>query len=117
MPSQEDGRSTYSFTTIRYLVDPKRGVDLPVGIVLWNQEGDGLRFRLPKENEQIDGVPLDTIRHHLEAAQAQILGWLQRRELPYDREALKPLSEAWWDHVRRLMQFSIRVGPVQPVDC
>jgi hypothetical protein len=117
MSQVEDTRSAYSFATVRYLVDPKRGIDLPVGIVLWNQADHWLRFRGPKENERINGVPGATVRSHLESAQAQIEGWLRRGELPYATERLAPLSDAWWDHVRRLMQFSVRIGPVQPVDC
>jgi hypothetical protein len=109
--------SYYSCTTLRYVVDAKRDVTLPVGVVIWNQQEKWLRFRLPKEGERIDGVAIATAAPYLDVARSQIEGWLHHGKLPYAREALRPLSDAWWDQVRRLLQWRIRVGPVQPIDC
>jgi hypothetical protein len=112
-----DSNSTCSYATIRYLTDAERNITVPVGVALWNKKSHWFRVRLPQENERIKDVSAASAIPHLEAARAKIEGWLRRGELPYATEPLAPLSDQWWDHVQRLMQFSVRIEPPHPVDC
>jgi hypothetical protein len=82
-------QAAYRCATIGYLTDPSSETTVPVGVVLWNAGTGWWRIRVPQQ----DGA------------------------LPYSREPLAPWSEAWWEQVRRLMQFTIRMGPAQIVDC
>ena len=107
----------YSYTTIRYLIDADRNIDVPVGIVLCNADKKQLLFRLPTEDERITNVPNATANVSLEATKAKIENWLETGRLPYAQENLIPLSEAWWTQVRKLLQFRVRIGIVLPINC
>src|SRR5207249_2482890 len=48
---------------------------------------------------------------------AQIEGWLRSGELPYSTGPVEPFSDDWWERIRDLMQFSVRLGPARPIDC
>jgi hypothetical protein len=117
MPYEGGSRSTYSCATMRYLVDARREVTVPAGIVLWNWGGGQIWFRLPREDERIPDVPIATARPFLEGAKAQIEGWLRRRELPYSGAPVEAFSDQWWEQIRGLMQFSVRLSRAQPIDC
>ncbi|MBI3910935.1 MAG: DUF3037 domain-containing protein [Armatimonadetes bacterium] len=114
---QADTFSTYSCATLRCLVDPTRGITVPVGVVLWSRADRHPRFRLPSEGERIEDVPIQTVMPYLRAAQTQIEAWLRRGQLPYQTEPLESLSDRWWEHVRGLMQFTVQIDPPRPVDC
>jgi hypothetical protein len=97
---------------LRYLVDPAREVTVPAGVLLYDEEQGRIWFRLPREGERIAGVDMAAARSFLSATQATIEGWQRSGNLPYANEPLVPLSNAWWDHVRGLLQWSVRLGPV-----
>src|SRR5688572_22901347 len=67
-----DSHSAYSCTTIRYVLDARRDVTVPVGVVLWSADAEYLQFRLPKPGERIEGFHSATANPYLQAAQAQI---------------------------------------------
>jgi hypothetical protein len=115
VPSKADKESIYSYAVLHYLVDRQREVTIPFGIVLWNADHPQLWFRLPQENERIDGEPNVRVRAYGEIARAKVEGWHQRGELPYQTEPLAPLSDAWWAAVGRLLQWRVRLGPVRVV--
>jgi hypothetical protein len=109
--------STYSCATLRYLVDPGREITIPAGVILWSQPENRLWFRLPREGEALDGVPAAQARAYLEIIREKIEGWRRLGELPYQTAPLLPLSAAWWEEVRRLLQWRVRLGPIQPLVC
>jgi len=115
--SKVDTYSADSCTALRYLVDPERDVTVPVGVILSNQEEGRVWFRLPHAGEEIAGVSLAAALPYLEMARAQIEAWLRAGTLPYTSEPLPPLSGAWWEQVRRLMQWRVRLDLTRPVDC
>lgn len=41
MPSEADGRPTYSWTTFRYLVNSQREIIVPMGVILWSEPEHG----------------------------------------------------------------------------
>jgi hypothetical protein len=102
---------------LRYLMDPEREITVPIGIALSDEATGSLWFRLPREGEAVAGVCLATALPYLEMARDQIEGWLRSGTLPYALEPLPPLSVAWWNQVRRLMQWRVRLDPPRPIDC
>jgi hypothetical protein len=102
---------------LRYLADAEREITVPVGVVLSNQEEGRLWFRLPREEERIEGVSLSTAGPHLHMARVQIEAWLHDGKLPYATAPFAPLSAAWWEQVRRLMPWQVRLDPPRLVDC
>jgi WD40 repeat protein len=44
---------------------------------------------------------------------AKLEGWLPLGELPYETETHPPLSAGWWEQVRRLLQWRVRLGSTQ----
>jgi hypothetical protein len=104
MSSEADGGSTYNWTTLRYLVDAQREITVPLGVILWSEEvptADGY-----------DGVPDAQARTYLELTRDKLEGWRQLGELPYQTEPHPPLSEGWWEQVRRLLQWRVRLGSI-----
>jgi hypothetical protein len=114
---KEASYSADSCTILQYLVDAERDLTVPVAVVLSSQEHGRIWFRLPQEGELIDAVPHSTARVYLELARSQIEVWLQEGRLPYATEPLAPLSAEWWEHVRRLMPWRVRVGLTRTIDC
>lgn len=108
---------SFNYAVIRYLSDADRGITVPVGIVLCNTDQNSLRFRFPKPEERIPEIPLVTAQPFLQLAQAKIEAWHRSGELPYTTGPLAPLSEAWWEQVRKLMAFRVQIGAVQTLDC
>jgi hypothetical protein len=118
MSSKADGGSTYNWTTLRYLVDARREITVPMGVILWSEEQQRLWFRLPQEGEPIptvcgcNSVPDAQARTYLELTRAELEGWHQLGELPYQTEPHPPLSEGWWEQVRRHLQWRVRLGSI-----
>ena len=108
---------SFSYAVLRYLSNAERGITVPVGIVLCNTDRNSLRFRLPKPEERIPEVTLAEAQPFLQLAQAKIEDWHTSGELPYASDTLVPLSEAWWEHVRKLMAFRVQISAVQTIDC
>lgn len=52
LSSEAGGPSTHHWTTLRYLVDPRREITVPTGVVLWNEE-QRLSLRPPQEGERL----------------------------------------------------------------
>ncbi len=117
MELMESLYSTYSCATLRYLTDAERGVTVPVGVILWNNDGSWHQIRLPEPEEHIPGVSLVKACSYLELAKAQVEGWIEQGELPYSQTPLQPLSQAWWQHVEKLLRFTVRIDGIRIIDC
>jgi hypothetical protein len=117
MSSGADDGSIYSCATLRYLVDPQREITIPVGVILWSEQQNRLWFRLPLEGESVDGAPGAQVRGYLGIAREKIEGWHRLGELPYQTEQRPPLSAGWWEEVRRLLQWRVRLGSVWSLVC
>jgi hypothetical protein len=74
-------------------------------------------IRLPEKDERFKGAQIGEAIPYLELVRSQILDWLQRGEVPYQQGPLTPLSDAWWDQVRRLLQFRVRIDEPKPIEC
>ena len=113
---QEKADYSYRSAVMRYLVDRRRGVEVPVGLVLWNEKANALKFRLPEQGETVDGADSPAASSYMLAAVAKIREWAGTGSIPYATGPLEPLSDAWWEQVRRLMRFNVRIGPSHHVD-
>lgn len=111
MSPKADACSGYSGAVLRYLVDSAREVTVPAGVLLYDEDQGRLWFRLQREGERIACVEM-AARSFLAATKATIEGWQRSGNPPYAKARLVPLSNAWWDHVRGLLQWSVRLGPV-----
>ncbi len=108
---------SFSYAVLRYLADAERGITVPVGIVLCSADQNSLRFRLPKPEERIPEVAIAAALPFLQLARAKIEDWHASGELPYANDPPASLSEAWWEHVRKLMAFRVQISSVQTIDC
>lgn len=117
MQSKEASCSADRCIILRYLVDVEREMTAPVGIVLSNQDEGRLWFRLPREGEEVEGIPISTAIPYLEMARDQIEAWSRGTSLPYTPASPTPLSAEWWEQVRRLMPWAVRLDPVRTIDC
>jgi hypothetical protein len=115
VPPKADTGSTYSYAALRYLIDPQREVTVPFGVALWSADEGRLWFRLPHAEERIDGVTTAQARAYGAIVRAKIEGWRRLGELPYQTETLQPLSDAWWEAVRGLLLWRVRLGPLRIV--
>jgi len=55
----------YSCATLRYLTDPERDVTIPIGVILWNDDGSWHQIRLPGEAERIPDVAMAKAKPYL----------------------------------------------------
>lgn len=117
MPSKADRALSCSYAVLRYLVDAPREITVPVGVVLWSASDGRLWFRLPSDEEQIEGAPTSQARAYAAIARDKIEGWHRLGELPYQSEPLEPLCHAWWEAVSRMLQWRVRLGPVRDLAC
>src|SRR3989442_366375 len=69
-------------------------------------------LRRRREGERVEGGALAAARPFLVAARKKIEGWPRVGLLPYAKAPLEPLSVAWWEQVRGLLQWSVHLGPV-----
>jgi len=107
----------HKYITVRFVTDWVRQIDVPIGVILWEDGGRQPLIRLPQSGEQLPDVNMAEARPHLQVFHDQIDGWLQSRALPYTDGELEPLSDEWWAHVQKLLSFSIRVSDPRPLDC
>lgn len=105
------------YAVFRFVTDPDRDVSVPVGVAIWGSDPSSLRIRLPATTERFKGMSASEVIPFLSLLKSQIEGWLKRGEVPYQAEPLVPLSEVWWEHVRRLMQFRVRIDEPRPMEC
>lgn len=109
--------STYRYCTIRYVTDWRKDISVPVGVAIWGL-GDGqFHLRLPQPSEKLEHVETAALSPQIASFETEIRKWLREGDLPYARTVLEPLTDEWWAHVRRLLDFSIRVDVPKPIDC
>ena len=118
MLSQAEHNSSYfRYSTIRFVSDSLREITIPVGVMIWNTENHEFIIRLPKNGERVDNVSFGEAAPYLKAAEAQILKWINVKELPYQSNTMDLLSEEWWNHLRKLMGFRVRFDEAKPINC
>lgn len=119
MQSAVDSNSIFcnKYATLRFVVDPDRNVSVPVGVALWGPDPDSLKIRLPEKDERFQGADVAEAYPYLELVCSQIRSWLRKGSVPYQREPLRPLSDEWWEQVRRLLKFRVHVDEPKPIEC
>lgn len=105
------------YATFRFVADSERGVTIPIGVAVWGSDTSSLKIRFPKKGDRFDGADVNKVLPYLEVVKTQIESWLKNSYVPYQQEALEPLSDAWWDQVRKLLRFKVRVDEPKPIEC
>ena len=79
--------------------------DIPCARVEW--DGEAQSFSITKTILLFDTKQ----RELLNTAISNINLWARTNELPWSEEKLLPWQDKWWDHIRTLLNHSIRLGP------
>jgi hypothetical protein len=108
---------SFSYAVLRYLTDVDREITVPIGIALCDADSKEITYRFPKSGERIVGVTETASTPFLDLLKSKLDYWLEGNPLPYANPSPEPFSQAWWDHVRKLMQFRVRIGKVESIAC
>lgn len=109
--------STYSYAVFRYVTEPERDISVPIGVGLWRTNGGEPLMRFLAEDETVRGASGSEARQFIAATENQIREWIRTGQLPYDTENTHPCSGAWWEILRSLLEFRIRVSAPMAIDC
>ena len=90
---------------------------MPIGVAIWGNDISSLKIRFPKSGERLTGISTKDAQIYLEIVKRQLYDWLSSDSLPYAKDLMVPLSEEWWDHVRKLLQFKVRVDEPKSIEC
>ena len=108
--------SSYKYCTLRYVADWERDIEVPVGVAIWRAEPRDFVIRLPQKGEKIEDITRQSAPY-VRAVESQINEWVASGRLPYAAEDAPVLSDEWWDHVRKLLRFRVRLDAPKPIDC
>jgi hypothetical protein len=108
---------SFSYTIFRYVKDAKRDISIPVGVALWSEDADWLRVRLVKSTERLPRISRKSDVPFIEIFGQKLNGWLSAGQLPYGEVSVRPTSDAWWEHLQKLLIHKMRVSEPRPIDC
>lgn len=108
---------SFSYAVFRYMKDPTRDVSVPVGVALWSADAKFVRFRLTEKSDRTSRINKTEDLPYVGLVERQIRDWIERQELPYQKEQMLPESDEWWRHVRELLIHKIRLSEPLPIDC
>lgn len=98
------------------MTDEMRGTSVPVGVALWSSNPEWVKFRAATEEESIKGLNLGAYPF-LRIAGGKLDKWITENRLPYASIALRPFTDEWWRHVRKLFVHKVRISEPRPIDC
>jgi len=109
--------SSFRYATFHYVTDDVSETVVPVGVALWSRDANWFRLRLLAEGERISGVALKEALPFIRATEEQMASWAETGRLPYARAEMAPSDDQWWNTVRGLLGFRVRMGEARPIDC
>ena len=123
----DGGKMPATYAVLRYLTDPTRDITVPVAVAIahwWEpdevDEGKTIErhlwWRTPEPKERIKGANTRLMLPQLQLATSQINCWFQEGELPHQQGKPEVGTVAWWEHIRKLCQWSIRIGTIGVID-
>ena len=107
---------SFSYCTIRYVIDTIRDISIPVGIVIWNAESGFMKIRLADNKDKLDGFNYKEAALHLRSFERELNIWKDTNELPYGKNETKVLSLEWWNHVAKLLSFKVMITDSHPLE-
>jgi len=109
--------SSHRYAIFRYVTDAERDLSVPIGVALWQHDGGPVYVRLKQQDEAVKGIRGFRPDMFIEATEHQIAGWVRSGQLPYGPEGVESFSDAWWDHLTKLLQFRVRVSTARAIEC
>jgi hypothetical protein len=106
-----------SYAVFSFILDPARGLSIPIGIALWSPERRWVKVRLLEENEQL--TDFTTADHYpfVRLVRDKVNSWVVSGQLPYAETPVAPFEDAWWRHVKDLLIHRVRLSEPRPIDC
>ena len=98
------------YAIFSYVIDRIANKSVPVGIVIWSHEQGWYQIRLLQPDEHLVGVKADEYMPYLGLLQEKLEHWVENRKLPYSHAELSPFADAWWLHVKKLLNHEIRLS-------
>jgi hypothetical protein len=100
----------HGYSTIRAVLDDRRGRSVIVGVVAWDTDAEWYKFRTIAARERVPGVTAET-RSFADIAMNQLSRWAERKSVPYATSPALPWTSAFWIATSRIMTTAIRVDP------
>jgi len=95
------------FAVFSYVKDRSKNETVPVGVAVWSPEGRWHRTRFLAAGERLNGVDLGRCLSFVELVREKLEHWEATGRLPYAERQLSPSEDAWWLHVRKLLNHEI----------
>jgi hypothetical protein len=98
------------YAVFSFVTDRTRDLAVPVGVVAWSPEEGWHEVRFIKEDEPVTGLNPDECLPYVALVQDKLDHWRETGQLPYMDVGLRPCEDAWWLHVRKLLNHEIRLS-------
>jgi hypothetical protein len=105
------------YAIFSYVKDQVRNETVPVGVVAWSPKLAWHQIRFVKAEEQLAGLQSAEYLPFIRLVQDKLEHWEKTGRLPYCEEHLQPHQDAWWVHVRKLLNHEICLSEPKPFDC
>jgi hypothetical protein len=94
------------YSVLRLVIDPLRGVSVPVGAIAWDAHRKWFNVRFLKQDEGISGV---TVRQRQIVAFAgeQLRRWAQEERVPYEKASIHPWESRFWQAAADVLTSSV----------
>ena len=100
-----------------YVKDAQKDLAVPVGVALWSADAKFVRFRLAEKSDKTARISKTEDLPYINLVERQLREWIDRQQLPYQKEQMSPESDDWWRQVRSLLIHKVRVSEPLPIDC
>ena len=108
---------SFSYAVFRYVKDAQKDLAVPVGVALWSADAKFVRFRLAEKSDKTARISKTEDLPYINLVERQLREWIDRQQLPYQKEQMSPESDDWWRQVRSLLIHKVRVSEPLPIDC
>jgi hypothetical protein len=105
-----------SYVVFTHMVDPVRGIEVPVGVALWSTDRKGVKVRMLSERERLTSFKMATDFPFVAHVHEKVNLWINDEQLPYLDASTKPWETKWWVHAKRLLVHRTRLSDPMPVE-
>jgi hypothetical protein len=96
------------YSTIRAVLDDRRGRSIVIGVAAWDTDDQWYKFRTIAPRERVPGVTTE-VRSFADIALSQLKRWTERQDVPYASAPLAPWTSGFWSAASRVMTTAIRL--------
>lgn len=105
-----------SYAVFTHMVDPARGLEVPVGVALWSTDRKSVKLRMLSEDERLSAFRTATDFPFVAHVHEKVNLWIEEEHLPYLDVPAKPWDTKWWAHAKRLLVHRTRLSDPMPVE-